>query len=275
MYSTQSNPSKNAQSTEEIRDWAFSILTADTLEQKLYVPDRLTDYHPGPPRTVNEPVRPKGMGFTAHCRKKHRMPKIHELGESDKAAACLHRFAGHELLAVEIMAHALVAFPEAPKHFRRSVANTLKEEQWHVRIYQKRLLDLGVTFGDLPLFKHFWSHIPYLTSPLKYISVMNLTLEMANLDFAPHYRDAFLSHGDNDSAALMQTILEDEISHVATGYHWLKKLKPQHVTEWDAFEKSLSAFCSPRAAKGFTFHEEPRKKAGLSPTFINTLKNCT
>jgi uncharacterized ferritin-like protein (DUF455 family) len=267
-------PSNNsAHSTLEMSEWAFSILSADTLDKKLFSPNKLTDHSPGPARSFDSPVRPVGMGFVAHDKKKHRMPKVHEFSQQDKVAECLHRFAGHELLAVEIMAYALIAFPDAPKHFRRAVANTLQEEQGHVRIYIKRLLELGVAFGDLPLFKHFWSHVPYLTSPIKYVSVMNLTLEMANLDFAPFYRDAFISHGDADSAALMQKILEDEISHVATGYHWLKKLKPKKTSEWDAFTKSLSAFCTPKAAKGFVFQEEPRIQAGISPDWIANLKS--
>ena len=62
---------------------------------------------------------------------------------------------------------------------------------------------LGITFGDLPLYRHFWKHTPHIQSPLHYISMMSLTFEMANLDFAPMYGQSFAPFGDIDSAGLM------------------------------------------------------------------------
>src|SRR5579872_2582565 len=115
----------------ELRDWAIRILSADTLKEKLLTPKELTDFSPGPALFWKEPTRPPGMGFFRHTRK-DRLPSFHEHHEADKRAECLHRFAGHELLAVEIMAFALLAFPEAPKHFRKGLAHTLLEEQGHV-----------------------------------------------------------------------------------------------------------------------------------------------
>jgi hypothetical protein len=97
----------------EIRDWAIQILSADRLEDKLSCPDSLTDLCPGPALLWKEPARPPGMGFEKHTRR-DKLPRVNEMNNPDKRAVCLHRFAGHELLAVEIMAYALLAFPEAP-----------------------------------------------------------------------------------------------------------------------------------------------------------------
>ncbi len=255
----------------EIREWATRILSADTLEEKLLPPHELTDKDPGPAVFWNEPVRPVGMGFKVHS-KKEKLPAFHDHRDKDKRAICLHRFAGHELLAVEIMAHALVAFPDAPSHFRRGVANTLREEQEHVRLYINRLNELGMQFGDLPLYRHFWAYIPYLTSPIRYISVVSLTFEMANLDFAPLYGQSFARVGDKESAALMQRILEDEISHVSFGWNWLKKLKTPDSSEWDAWEECLPPLMTPKRARGFVVNENNRKKAGIPADWIEKLK---
>lgn len=138
----------------ELREWALSILEADSLERKLAHPGELTDDEPGPPLFWKEPVRPQGMGFTWRTREE-KLPPFHDHHDPDKRAVCLHRFAGHELLAVEIMAFALLAFPDAPKHFRRGLANTLHEEQGHVRLYMEAMEKLGIRFGDLPLYRHF------------------------------------------------------------------------------------------------------------------------
>lgn len=257
----------------ELRDWAIRILSADTLEEKLLTPQELTDHNPGPAILWKEPSRPLSMSFKRHTRKE-KLPSLHEHDHPDKRAACLHRFAGHELLAVEIMAYALLAFPEAPKHFRKGVANTLKEEQVHVSLYVKRMKELGLNFGDLPLYRHFWSHIPFLTTPIRYISVMSLTFEMANLDFAPMYGKSFARNGDLESAQLMQTIIEDEVSHVSFGYQWLKKLKEEPISDYEIWEKNLPPLMTPKRAKGLVFLDEHRKKAGLPNDWIEALKNA-
>ena len=255
----------------EITDWCIRILGADTLEEKLLCPEILTDDIIHPELLWKTPSRPPGMEFKRHSRKE-RLPSFQEHGHVDKRAACLHRFAGHELLAVEIMAYALLAFPNAPKHFRRGVANTLKEEQGHVKLYIKRLEELGVRFGDMPLYKHFWSHTPFLTSPLKYISVMSLTFEMANLDFAPLYKESFLKHGDTLSALLMNQILEDEINHVSFGMHWLKKFTPPSESTWESWRSNTPEKLPIHRAKGLIIFEENRRKANIPEDWILEIK---
>jgi uncharacterized ferritin-like protein (DUF455 family) len=255
----------------EIRDWAIRILSADTLPDKLYVPEQLTDFQPGPALLWEEPTRPPGMNFKKKT-KEEKLPAFQEHGDPDKRAACIHRFAGHELLAVEIMAYTLLAFPEATPHFRRGLANTLKEEQWHVKIYMKRMEELGIKFGDFPLYRHFWVHTPYIVSPLHYVSIMSLTFEMANLDFATMYGKSFLRHGDIDSANLMATILKDEISHVGFGLNWLCKLKNNDLSECKTWETILATtYIHPKRARGFVVHEEPRRAAGIPQDWIDLI----
>lgn len=255
----------------EIRDWAIGILSADTLEGKLFDPEILTDQIPGPAIFWDEPSRPGHMQFNRRTREE-KLPSFQEHGDPDKRAACIHRFAGHELLAVEIMAFTLLAFPEAPKHFRKGLANTLREEQWHVRIYMQRMEQLGIRFGDFPLYKHFWTHTPDIKSPLHYVSTMSLTFEMANLDFASMYGKSFLQHGDEESAKLMAQILKDEISHVSFGMNWLCKFKDKDDSTWDAWRKTLSStLLTPKRATGFLVHEEPRIAAGVPKEWIEKI----
>lgn len=257
----------------ELRAWAIQILSADTLEGKLFDPGEWTDHEPGSPLFWREPVRPPGMGFSFRTREE-KLPPFQEHGDPSKRAICLHRFAGHELLAVEIMAFTLLAFPQAPSTFRRGLAHTLREEQGHVRLYMTQMARLGIQFGDLPLYRHFWKHTPYIHSPLHYISMMSLTFEMANLDFAPMYGKSFAHFGDQESAHLMATILQDEVAHVRFGWHWLKRFKPTDQNEWDTWENALmSTLLTPKRAKGFLVHEEPRQQAGIPQDWIVKLKS--
>ncbi len=256
----------------ELRDWAFQILTSDRLEDKLFSPEHLTDDIPVTPLFIKEPVRSTDLRFHKHTRK-DRLPSLLALSNPDKRAVCLHRFAGHELLAVEIMAHALLAFPEAPKNFRRGIAHTLKEEQEHVRLYVERLRQMGVKFGDLPLYRHFWSYVHYINTPLKYLSMMSLTFEMANLDFAPIYGAAFASHGDLESEKLMKQIFTDEIQHVAFGSKWLKNLKDPTLSPWETWLQNVHHRITPSRAKGATYFPDHRRLAGIDEEWIDSLKN--
>jgi uncharacterized ferritin-like protein (DUF455 family) len=256
----------------ELREWAIGILSGATLEEKLFCPPVLTDDAPGQPLFFNEPTRPAHMGFNRR-KKEEKLPPFQTHGKEENRAVCLHRFAGHELLAVEIMAHALTAFPDAPRGFRRGVANTLKEEQGHVRLYCQRLEEMGLKFGDLPLYRHFWNHVPHLTSPVRYVSAMSLTFEMANLDFAPLYGKSFAHFGDDQSASLMAQILWDEIRHVSFGWRMLERFSPA-ADPWDTWTSSLPPLLAPRRAKGFVLMEENRLKAGIPAGWIEKLKRC-
>lgn len=256
----------------ELREWADRILGADTLEDKLFCPPDWTDMHPGAPFFWKEPVRPPGMEFCRRSREE-KLPPFQSHDKPENRAICLHRFAGHELLAVEIMAFTLVAFPEAPKEFRKGVAHTLREEQGHVRLYMSGMERLGIRFGDMPLYRHFWMHTPHITSPLHYISTMSLTFEMANLDFAPMYGRSFAHFGDAAAAEIMATILADEIRHVKFGWRWLAQLKQENTHPWDAWLSTLqSTKLHPKRAKGFVLHAEPRKSAGLPESWIEQLQ---
>lgn len=258
----------------ELHNWALRILTADTLEEKLLDPGKITDQSPGLPLWISEPSRPKGMALSKNRPRKEKLPPFQEHGDSFKRAVCLHRFAGHELLAVEIMAHALLAFPDAPLSFRKGIAHTLKEEQEHVRLYSNRLNEMGCKLGDMPFYRHFWNHVPHITCPLRYISTMSLTFEMANLDFAPLYKKSFSHFGDEKSAKLMAQIERDEIHHVAFGWRWLQKLKNPDTSSWDAWSSHLTPHLAPKRARGFVLHEENRLKAGIEQDWIERLKKA-
>lgn len=257
----------------ELREWAISILSATTLQEKLFCPEHLTDFAPGEPLIWDLPSRPATMGFRRHTREE-KLPPLHELHKIDKRAICLHRFTGHELLAVEIMAFALLSFPYAPKYFRKGLANTLREEQGHVKIYQQRLNEMGMAFGDLPLYRHFWAYTPFMKTPAQYVSIMSLTFEMANLDFAPMYGKTFARYGDEDSAQLMQQIFQDELSHVAFGWQWLRKYYPEETDLWALWKQQLPPRMLPKRAKGFIYFGDHRRQAGLPEEWVINLQKA-
>ena len=132
------------------RQWAERVLLGRTLEDKLWRPEAITDERPGP--AIEPPPRPgRPPGLAPSDEAAVAPPKEAELLDPRARGRLLHGFANHELLALELMALALLRFPDAPPSFRRGLVRTLGEEQEHLRLYLRRMGELGVELGEQPL----------------------------------------------------------------------------------------------------------------------------
>jgi len=262
----------------EIREYAFQIILGESLSEKLSPkPSELTDREPGSPLKIESPARSDQLQIfdprveSGPSRNK-KLPRPSNLNNEMKRAVAIHYFANHELMAIEMMAWALLAFPETPTDFRLSTIKVLNDEQRHLKLYLSRLKDFNVEFGSLPLNDYFWKHIPQVNTPIEFLSVLALTFEGANLDFSLEYRDAFLRAGDVESAQIMDEIHEDEITHVRHGVYWINKWKNPELSDWEVYVDSLHFPISPQRAIGKKFYKNTRIKAGISEEFIQNLQ---
>jgi uncharacterized ferritin-like protein (DUF455 family) len=256
----------------ELRDFAEQILFATTLEEKLRAPEAITDERPGPPLVApTAPGRPSRLHFKPPGTRKADFPGTQRLEQQSERGRLLHFFANHELLATELMALALLRFPEAPSAFRRGVLQTLQDEQEHTRLYLERMNSCGIEFGQLPVSGYFWRAISRMEDPMDFVAGLSLTFEQANLDFARHFARAFAAVGDAESARLLDRIHRDEIAHVASGLKWFRRWKHPGQSDWEAFCGQLKFPLSPQRAKGPTLDVEGRRAAGLDAGFIDAL----
>ncbi len=223
-------------------------------------------------RAPSLPGRPVELMPKKH-QSKSAFPSAPQLEHEESRARLLHFFANHELLAIELMALALLKFPDAPDSFRKGVFHTLREEQNHTRWYVQRMKECGINFGDLPVTPMIWEHISSMESPLDYVSRLSLTFEQANLDYAKHYSQILSQVGDTKSAKILNKIYHDEIAHVGYGVKWLRHWKEESQSDWDAWHQRLHLPLSPMRAKGMApFNEEGRRRAGLKDDFIASLR---
>lgn len=256
----------------ELRDFAEQILFATTLEAKLRAPEAITDERPGQPILAPAaPGRPADLHFKPPGSRKADFPSTHRLEKLSERGRLLHFFANHELLATELMALALLRFPEAPAAFRRGVLQTLQDEQEHTRLYVERMKSCGIEFGELPVSGFFWRAISGMESPMDFVAGLSLTFEQANLDFSRHFARAFAAVGDTECAQLLDRIHRDEIGHVASGLKWFRRWKNPDQSDWEAFCRQLKFPLSPQRAKGVPLDVEGRRAAGLDSSFINAL----
>ncbi|MBI3725389.1 DUF455 family protein, partial [bacterium] len=253
-----------------VRGFCERVVLGETLEAKLEAPPAsIIDDDRGAGTKIRAPGRPREL--LPVRREREPMPRVSQLASPEKCAICLHRFANHELQAIEIMAWALLAFPEAPAAMRRGILATLAEEQAHLRLYSGRLGQLGLRFGELPVNDYFWSKVQDIETPLHYLAAMGLTFEAGNLDHSFAYRDAFAREGDRESAAILARIHEDEVGHVRFALTWLRALKESGASDWEAYVRHLRFPLGPHRAKGAVFQEAPRLAAGFSPDFVAAL----
>ncbi|MDA8563275.1 ferritin-like domain-containing protein [Mariniblastus sp.] len=261
-----------------ITQFAEQIVFATTLEDKLRAPGRLT-YGSEARRSaefssVRCPSRPHGMQMQLEDASAIAPPSDHLLENEKSRGQLLHFLANHELLATELMALVLLKFPDAPIAFRRGVLVTLQEEQEHTRMYLRRMKECGVEFGAFPLSGQFWKIVEPMNCPMDFVSRLSLTFEQANLDYSKHFAKVFRRIGDDETAAVLQKIYEDEIGHVQHGLDWFRKWKEPHLSDWDAYQQSLEFPMSPQRARGpnIDFNREGRQRAGLDDSFIDSVE---
>lgn len=253
-----------------LSEFTNSILNGKTIESKLITYDSII-FDDIEPFVQELPARSGDISFSS---KQARFPKGH-FHEKQRTAMALNAFANHELLAIEIMAYALTLFDhktDEEKRFKRGILSSLKDEQKHFRLYSSRMIELGYKFGDFPLNDFFWKYMKGMKTPSEYLSMMALTFEAANLDFAYHYEKIFRDLGDIKTANILKVVYEDEISHVGFGVTYLERWKEDKAL-WDYYRETLPFPLTPARSKGKIFIEESRLRAKMSLEFINNVKN--
>ena len=248
-----------------LRESAERVLFSSSLADKL-APMSYDDRARGAPIAVPDaPSRPAGLAPSDT-----RTPFPKDLGDPRSRARILHFFANHELLAIELLALALLRFPDADPGWRRGLVAILSEEQQHLQGYIQRLNAAGVQFGDQPLNRYFWSALSTVQTPSAFAAGLSLTFEQANLDYASHFAARFRQVGDDDTASLLDRVLADEITHVAHGVRWLGAWHPG-ADFWATWTTLLEPPLTPARAKGLTFTREARVSAGIPTDVIDRL----
>lgn len=256
----------------KLSEFSFKILKGQNISDKL-CSDEITDFdeHIYPRSFFSKPKRNPQIAFSD---KKIKFPKGERLFSKEGLAIAMNSFAHHELMAIEIMAMALLLFPHDTQEmlrFKKGILKTLKDEQKHFKLYVKELNHLGYQFGDFPLNDFLWRQSEKITTPSEYVSVMAITFEGANLDFAHYFSYLYRERKMERIANILQVVYEDEISHVALGGKYLNLWKGDQDL-WTYYLENLPFPITAARAKGLKFYRESRKLAGLSEQFVDELE---
>lgn len=254
----------------KLTDYAKHLLLAPNLEDKLLPPSRFwdeeVDFYA---IRIKKPGRNQNLQFSD---KKIKIPRLEHLNLESNRGLTLHHFANHELMAIELFAWAILAFPDAPKSIRNGWVKTIEEEQIHLKLYIKRMNDFGVQFGDIPLNYIFWKQLNQFHSLESFSAVMSLSFEGANLDYSQVYAKVFSYFGDNLTSDIMVYIFEDEVKHVKRGVRAFEKSILPNQNSWEHYLSLIQFPFTPRRAKGYLYFPETRTLAGLDSRFVKELE---
>jgi uncharacterized ferritin-like protein (DUF455 family) len=245
--------------------WASSYIASTSLAQKLSPRDAPTNWSENP-----KAIRIAGPGRPPELRTSDRADKTRGLGSPHGRARALHTFLHHELQAAELMLWALLAFPDTPREFKEGLVRIALDETRHMRMYAKRIRELGFEVGQFPVRDWFWERIPTCADPASFCAVMGLGLESANLEHAATFAAKFRSAGDEESARVQELVGLEEIAHCRFGARWFSELTGG--LSFEAWSRALPAPLSPLLMRGRPLARAARKKAGQPDDFLDALE---
>lgn len=261
---------------ETIEDWAERFVRTNVLAEKLAPGPRpavfRADSEPVAPKRLDGPGRPPELRLVARAEK---MPRRGALAHPEKRAALFHTFAHHELQAAELMAWALLAFPETPRAFRLGLLGVLDDELRHLASYLEAdvVRTVGLSFGDHPVRDWFWERVPRAETAAHFCAVMGMGFEGGNLDHTARYTALFREHGDEDGARRLEVVGEEEVPHVRFALHWFERWTG--ARDFEAWRAHLPPPLSPVTMRGNALDDEARLRAGFTGEFLEQLRGWT
>lgn len=246
-----------------VERWAYDFVSTTELRLKLSPPTPPSEWS-GEGVVLSAPGRPVEL---VQRTMKRKTPK--NLKSTAKRAELLHTFLHHELQAAELMAWAILAFPETPVSFRRGLLGICRDEIRHLGLYAAHLESLGHPYGSFEVNDWFWSRVP-CARPELFVATLAIGFEGANLDHGARFTEAFADAGDARAAEIQPLITEEEISHAAFGLHWLREFTG--VVDFDQWRAMLPQPLTPMLAKGLSLNVDARRRAGFSAEFLEALE---
>jgi uncharacterized ferritin-like protein (DUF455 family) len=200
------------------------------------------------------------------------MPRRTTSGEKGRFAL-LHALAHIELNAVDMTWDLIGRFAHVPmpSQFFDDWVRVGQEEAEHFELVERRLAELGGTYGDLPAHDGLWQSAKATGHDLlARLAVVPLVLEARGLDVGPAMIASLKQSGDEASAAVLEVIYRDEKHHVAFGMRWFRFMCQRHgLQPENTFHELVRA--NFRGPVKPPFNDRARAEAGLTPGFYKPL----
>lgn len=210
------------------------------------------------PEQIAEPGRPERPHLVHPSRVKPR-----KLATRQGRASFLHALAHIEFNAINLAWDAVYRFRGMPAEFYADWIRVADEEAQHFTLLNRRLTGLGRAYGDFPAHDGLW-HMARVTAHdiLVRMALVPRVLEARGLDVTPAMIIRLHQAGDAESAAVLETILQDEIGHVQAGTRWFQyNCRQRGLDPLNTFRSLLAEYAPGRIRA--PFNASARQQAGF------------
>ena len=242
---------KAALARQAFAEWSHGALGVDTQAPSNW-PDR--------------PARPDRPSLLAP----RNMP-TRKLGSEKGRAAQIHALAHIELNAIDLACDMAGRFCDRglDDSFYGDWLSIAADEARHFLMLEKRLNDMGFSYGDFPAHDGLWEAAYDTRHDLAArLAIVPMVLEARGLDVTPGMMKRFNKAGDTATVSILETIYEDEKSHVAAGVKWFHEVcSSENLDPKQCFHNKLNDYFKGKLKP--PFNEAARTAAGMPLAFYS------
>jgi uncharacterized ferritin-like protein (DUF455 family) len=193
-------------------------------------------------------------------------------GTEHGRAALIHAIAHIEFNAVNLAWDAVYRFRNMPEAYYADWVKVAGEEALHFSLLAERLELMGYQYGDFEAHDGLWEMACETAHDVMVrMALVPRVLEARGLDVTPDMIKRLQSAGDQESVAILEVILRDEIGHVEIGTRWFRYCCKQHGVDQVATFRELLQQYMKGQVKG-PFHYQARLQAGFETDEMQDLE---
>lgn len=217
------------------------------------------------PLVPDAPVMPAQLTLAVHTEMARRSPATLQ-----GRAVLLHSIVHIEYNAIHLALDAVWRFTGMPASYYEDWLKVAAEEAQHFQMLRAQLQRMGFDYGDFPAHQGLWGMCEKTKHDiLPRMALVPRTLEARGLDATPMIQQKLRNVDAEDAQAtalILDTILREEVGHVAIGNYWYRwlchqrglepvGLYPQLVQQYEAPRTKAPLNLEARRAAGFTEEE--------------------
>jgi uncharacterized ferritin-like protein (DUF455 family) len=188
--------------------------------------------------------------------------------------ALVHAIAHIEFNAIDLALDAIWRFAGMPEAYYRDWLQVAQEEAKHFTLLRNHLLEQGHDYGDFVAHTGLWTMCENTRHDVTTrMALVPRTMEARGLDATPIIQTKLRKVGSPRALAavdILETILTEEVGHVAIGNHWYHWLCQREGLDPMAFYAQVALqHAAPRLKPPFNI--TARKLAGFSDAEIAAL----
>lgn len=235
---------------------------------------RRGDFDAAMPGPAPEPIAMPGRPPTPVLVHPRELPR-RGLGTLEGRAAFIHAIAHIEFNAIDLAWDAVYRFRGLPAAYYADWVGVAGDEARHFSLLRRRLRELGFDYGDFAAHNGLWEMAEKTAHDgLARMALVPRVLEARGLDVTPAMIVKLRALGDDATAGILETILREEVAHVAAGSRWFRWFCEQAGVEPEARFRELLAEYARDALRG-PFNIEARSAAGFGEDELAALQQLT